>query len=370
MKKFLVLVFSLLCIELSALASWESGLSKINNVLNTIDRTEYTINRVKNKVYVPSTPSKTKTKTYGQNSTQNTRQTTYPQNTTQNYNVDVPEYSQEQTVQEGNHKYSQDRIYKGQASTLGELPAGAIVMDPKSVWKFRDGSNYSGDIKAEHPVFWRKLEDNHYTDGATLLLSELKVAEYPFCHNKKGLRAWDESDVRRFLRTTFYNHLSDGFKNAIVEVNIPYVDMNGTAKTIKDNFFFLSIVEWGLSDRINNGSVIKYNDLPNIYGAKEFKYHEADSYGKGFYDISIPIYKSWTRTINRPEAESAGYRRDVFYIDDNGTLDTDVYHWSIMTVRPAVNIKSSTKVNGPYKFVYDDRYKHMEKTLIYYVLEF
>ena len=41
-----------------------------------------------------------------------------------------------------------------------------------------------------------------------------------------------------------------------------------------------------------------------------------------------------------------------------------------MTVRPAVNLKSSVKVKGPYKFVYDDRYKHSTKALIYYVLDF
>ena len=47
-------------------------------------------------------------------------------------------------------------------------------------------------------------------------------------------------------------------------VYIPFADMSGNPKTVNDNFFLLSIVEWGLSDRANNGSVIKYNDLPNI----------------------------------------------------------------------------------------------------------
>ena len=365
MKKFLVLLLSLLCIELSALASWDSGLSKINSVLNTVDRTEYTINRVKNKVYIPSTPSKTKTKTYGQNSTQNTRQTTYPQNTTQNYNVDVdvPEYSQEQTVQEGNHKYSQDRIYKGQASTLGELPAGAIVMDPKSVWKFRRGDNYSGEIVAEHPVFWRKLENNHYVDGSTLLLSEFRVAQYPFCHSQKGLRDWSESDVRRFLRTTFYTHLSDGFKNSIVNVNIPYADMNGSPKTINDNFFLLSIVEWGLSDRLNNGTVVKYDNLPQIYEAKKISY--VDSWQS--FEISNANRGIATRTINRPIAKSAGYDNDVFEVRYNGVLSTSWSATNLAWVRPAVNLKSSTKVSGPYKFRYSINKK---ESLIYYVLEF
>lgn len=387
MKRFLVLLTVIFMTCLNVNADWDSGLTKINNVLNTVDRTEYTIDRAKRRVYIPSTASKAKTKTYGQNQSQTVTPPTYQNqnygsgvqnysnsvNTQyQNYNVDydAPEYSVEQTIQEGAYKYNQDRVYKGASSTLGELPAGTVVMDPKSVWKFRNGMNYSGKISAEYPVFWMKLEDNHYVDGGTLLLSEVKVAEYPFCHSEKGLRDWGESDVRRFLRTTFYTHLSEGFKNAIVNVNIPYADLNGASKTINDNLFLLSIVEWGLSDRDNNGTVIKYDDLPRIYGAREFKYHEQDNNGKAYFDIGNYYDTNWTRTINRPKASSAGYRGDVFEILSSGVIKTDSYDSHIKAVRPAVNLKSSTKVSGPYKFVYDNRYQSFTKTLVYYVLEF
>ena len=186
-------------------------------------------------------------------------------------------------------------------------------------------------------------------------MSEVRIAQYPFCHSKKGLRAWDESDVRRFLRTTFYNHLSDGFKSAIVNVNIPFADMNGSPKTVNDNFFLLSIVEWGLSDRINNGSVIKYNNIPGLYKTIIMWYS----------DNSIRLSSnigSLTRTINRPEAKSAGYDRDVFDVLD-GVLTT---HWvgGNWNIRPAVNMKSSTKVSGPYEF------KSKYDKMIYYALEF
>ena len=194
------------------------------------------------------------------------------------------------------------------------------------------------------------------------MLSEVVVAHYPFCHFKKGLRAWDESDVRRFLRTTFYTHLSEGFKNAIVNVNIPFADLNGNPKTVNDNFFLLSIVEWGLSDRANNGSVIKYNDLPNIYMTKDMSFQKSWN-AFTMYDASRDIQ---TRTINRPEAKSAGYTREVFGVVNNGVLTTNSYSDPLSWTRPAVNLKSSTKVSGPYEFKYSINHS---KSLIYYALE-
>ena len=370
MKKFLLLIFAFLFMGLVANAgSFDRFLDNVNKTMDKVDRTEYTMRRIKNAV--PNIPTTTTTTT-GKNSNRTT--TVTPKNTTSttssqssNYEYeDVPEYSVEQTspeVQEGNHKYNQDRVYKGEGTTLGALPAGVIVMDPNSVWKFRRGDNYSGEILAELPVFWRKLEDNHYSDGSTLLLSEFKVAAYPFCHSKKGLRAWDESDVRRFLRTTFYNHLSTGFKNAIVNTNIPYADMNGVPKTINDNFFLLSIVEWGLSDRTNNGTVIKYDNLPEIYGAKDIWYVNS---WKSFF-ITNAGRSIKTRTINRPEAKSAGYTNDVFDVTTDGVLTTSWSASNLDWVRPAVNLKSSTKVTGPYKFKHNIEKK---ESLIYYVLDF
>ncbi len=376
MKKIFILlsaIFLLCFVSINAHADWDTGLNKINRVLNTIDRTESTINRAQRRVESATNSTNTnssnrKTTVYTNSApatTQNSNQSVNYGN--QNYYVnednEIPEYSMEQTVQEGEYKYSQNKTYTGDAKTLGELPAGTIVMDPKSVWTFRWGDNYSDRIIAEHPVFWRKLEDNHYNDGSTLLLSEVRVAMYPFCHSQKGLRDWAESDVRRFLRTTFYTHLSDGFRNAIVNVNIPYADMSGAPKTIEDNFFLLSIVEWGLSDRANNGTVIKYKNLPEIYEAKNFYY--VDSWNA--FNITGAGRGIETRTINRPVAKSAGYDNDVFEVRYNGVLSTGWSASNLAWVRPAVNLKSSTKVKGPYKFRYSINKK---ESFIYYVLDF
>ena len=165
MKKILLLLILFLCFGLSASANWDSALNKVNNILNTVDRTEYTIKRTKDSIqkYNPNKDADTQqAKKVQQYSNQ---QTDYYSNQNSygkpyNNNEETVKYSQQQYIPEGS-KYNQDRIYKGQASTLGELPAGAIVMDHKSVWDYRNGANYSGEIEISHPVLWRKLEDNH-----------------------------------------------------------------------------------------------------------------------------------------------------------------------------------------------------------------
>lgn len=379
MKKLLISIVTLLCVTMTASAnSYIDALNSVTDALNVIDRTESVINRVNNKANrvqnaIPQNNTKAKTKTttttttrttgtYSQQPANNTYSGSNNSNQYYNTDVDVPEYSQSQqnSIGDGGYNYIQNRTYTGNAKTLGELPAGVLLMDPTSVWNYRPRENYSGDIKISMPVIWRKLEDNHYAQGATLLLSEVDVVHYPFCHSQKGLRDWSESDVRRFLRTTFYTHLSQGFKNAIINVNIPFADLEGKPKTIVDNLFLLSIVEWGLSDRANNGTVIKYNDLPAIYRSSSVSLL---SNGKIFYSSSNGRAE-FTRTINRPAAKSAGYSNDVFSVA-NGSLTTDSYSWDIAPVRPAVNLKSSTPVKGPFefKFAYD-------KNIIYYVLDF
>lgn len=368
MKKLLLLMIMFL---FSAFAVQSAGyldlLNDVNDVMNVIDRTDYTINRVKNRVpkgAIDKGFPQSKTNTKSNSNTYRGNDDYYPQyQENSSSTVPTPQRYQENTVSDtpvptGNYSYNQDRTYKGNAATLGELPAGVLLMDPTSVWDRRLHDNYSGSIEVSMPVVWMKLEDNHYTQGATLLLSAEEVAKYPFCHAQKGLRDWAESDVRRFLRTTFYNHLSTGFKNAIVNVNIPYADMSGKPKTILDNFFLLSIVEWGLSDRANNGTVIKYRDLPAIYTGRKMliTYNNIPGwYGGNGCD--------YTRTINRPVAESAGFTNDVFVIHP-GTLNTVSASFGT-PIRPAVNLKSTTRVKGPYEY----KFAHDVK-IIYYVLDF
>lgn len=375
MKKILILICTILFFTLNAQADYNDVINGINKTLDTIDYTETTINKIQNTV-----PNRDNNKRYNYNKTQtqtinydNSYQSSYP---SRNYNYNKnPEYQnnteypairnnyQEPEVQYNTNNFNQNRNYTGNATTLKELPVGTIVMDVNSVWNYRRHQNYTGDIQASYPVFWKKLEDNHFANNATLLLSVPTIAYYPFCHGNKGLRAWDESDVRRFLRTTFYNHLSSGFKNAIVEVNIPFADMAGNPKTVRDNFFILSIVEWVLSDRANNGTAIKYDDLPKIYGA--FSTISYDS-NRNSYHMSPNFERNWTRTINRPAAISAGFPEDVFVISNKGILETKPSRYAMTVVRPAVNLKSSTKVKGPYEFIYNSN----QDRLIYYVLDF
>ena len=284
-------------------------------------------------------------------------------NQNNNTQTQAPQKPQQQEESYAGHEYAQKKNYEGGASTLGELPAGALVIDPSSVWRYRDSMNYTGKVLASYPVIWRKFADNHYAQGATLLVSETKVASYPFCMDQKGLRAWDESDVRKFLRTLFYSHLSEGFKNAIVNVNIPYADLEGKPKAIIDNFFLLSIVEWGLSDRTNNGKAIDFIDIRDSYPYLDVRGYDEETKILHLYNEN----GSWTRTINRPVAKSAGYNSDVFENTGRGTLSTDGYWRSYGKVRPAVNLKATTRVTGPYKQKID---YISQNAFVYYALEF
>jgi len=350
LKKFILTMSLLLCVSLGAYAS------SLDSIFNAVDQTLDRVDRVYGTYgkYIPKEET----------STENSNTYSKPSSTTQR-NDNIPEYNSNERVDVPETRYTQtqNNEYTAQVKTLKDLPAGTLIMDPSSVWKYRGGDNYSGGILASLPVIWIKLEDNHYAQGATLLFSEVSVARYPFCHQNKGLRAWDESDLRRFLRTTFYNHLSEGFKNSIVNVSIPFADLNGNPKTVVDNFFLLSIVEWGLSDRQKNGTVIKYDDIPDIYAGRTVKY--VDSWGA--LDLDKSSTHSWTRTINRPVAKSAGYSNEVFETSGDGVLNT-TYSWTnYPMIRPAVNLKSSTPVKGPYKLKY---YVNNNKYLIYYALAF
>ena len=359
MLKKVLLTFGVVCIlSLSANAdSFDRFMNKLDKVLDAAGQ----IQQMGSGGY--STPTNTTSYPGNYPSSQTSTTTTTTTTTTNSqYGDNLPQYEQPQMGEQ--HEYTQPQAYKGQATTLGALPAGTFIIDPTSVWTYRKGNNYTGEISAKFPVIWRKLEDNHYSQGSTLLLSEVSVANYSFCIAGKGIRDYGESDLRKFLRGMFYNHLSTGFKNAIVNVNLPYADLNGNAKTITDNIFPLSIVEWNLSSRDKNGKAIKYDDL-----RERFSYKSVSAYDEKTKTLKTSWqHLAWTRTINRPIARSAGYTDDVFLVRSNGVLDTYSVRYYFVPVRPAVNLKSSTKVKGPYK--QSATYYHDKADFIYYIPDF
>ena len=166
-----------------------------------------------------------------------------------------------------------------------------------------------------------------------------------------------------FLNGLFYRHFSPSFKNAIISTTIPYADLTGKPKTSTDNVFVLSIVEWDLSDRAHNGKGIDYYDLRATMGTKNVA-----GYKDGSLVRVVAKVSSITRTINRPKATSAGYNSDVFYISPEASLSTTEANNS-MSVRPAINLNSNTKIKGPYKQK-GGLHNGVTEDFVYYVLDF
>ena len=379
-KKILLTMCLIMVTALSSNAGFDSFMDSFESVLDKADRVESATNRAqKYKKYIP--------KQNTQNYQQNNNNRNYSDNEPQYVPQAIPEYAQPQPygqaypqqqynqnyqpqdIQYG-QQYQQQQFYTGQAQTLGDLPDGTLVLDPNSVWNYRKGENYSGEIHVSYPVIWRKLTNNHYSQGSTLLLSEYEIADYPFCVKGKGIRDWSESDLRKFLNGYFYRHLSQGFKNELISTTIPYADLTGKPKTSTDNVFVLSIVEWDLSDRAHNGKAIEYIDMRSMYHSKRINAYNNNILETN--DHRHGLHGSITRTINRPKATSAGHDEDVFTILGDGTLNTITNNYATnnydFLVRPALNLKSTTKVKGPYK--QRAVYWGSNDDFVYYVLDF
>lgn len=357
MKKLNLFVFGIAVLFLvSTLNAFAADIfSQINYGLNQYDRMMNTAGRIDNV-----------RKDYSTQYQQYQQQTQpSPQPAAQQYTQPYqPQYSQSQPQQvpSSPYKYTNTQVYQGAAATLADLPSGTIVIDPKALWKYTYSNNYIGEPVVEAPVFWNVFEHGHYKDGATLLVSEYFVAQYDFNHINKPMGNWVDSDVRRWLRTTFYKHLSPAFKNAIVTVDAPSVNMKNQPYKSNENVFLLSIVEWGLSDRANNGKVVNNPYLTRELVSGTVGFYKAGNLMKLDKNKSMPY---GTRTINIPQAGGFQGKDKDFFVISNGLLEATKYNYSFNNkIRPAVNIKSSTPVSGPHTMTY-----FVDKTLTYYVLE-
>ena len=239
-------------------------------------------------------------------------------------------------------------------TTVGQLPAGSYILDKDSLWKFRESWDYSGKIAAKTPVVWQKIEDNHFQSGTTLLLSRYIVAvtSWRNVSINNDSRDWENSAVRDFLRTKFYNHISQKFKNAIVEVDIPYYDLNLTLKTVKDNFFVLSVNEWDMVKKVNvkkrdlskEGKAMDYDDIEGVYAADSVNIHRT----KCNYFLPIVSEKTIFPVATRTYSNQG---LNFFSLKPSGYVNSSE---SVFYLRPAVNIKSSTVVKGPYLYEFTD----------------
>lgn len=332
-SKFLILGFllSLFLSTLTVFAKNNDPLRAFENGLDTYGRIKTeTQNTIWNDV------------NFGKNSTKNTNNTSVQNN--QGYNQQ--NYSQQQ---EYNQNYYQQLVQQpvnpqeGAAITLGSLPQGAVVVDINSNWNFKRAKNYTGEIIKTEPVAWIVASQGNYGAGKTLLISKDIVANYNFYgKNQNSMTNWQNSDLRACLRSTFYNHFSPQFKNAIAVVNTETPTMAGKPQTLQDNVFILSINELGLANKAKNGKNTGYF----VDEQKRKGYQSVGVSSKGIDNYQAQRY--WIRTYNKPNKASGYGDGDVFDISNQGLMNSlSGNNWGC-GVRPSVNPKSDTAISGPH----------------------
>ncbi|SET76366.1 hypothetical protein SAMN05660297_03422, partial [Natronincola peptidivorans] len=115
-------------------------------------------------------------------------------------------------------------VNNNKLTAIKDLPTGTIVYDSQSYWQHRTGLNYSGTGENE-PVEWIVVAEGHYSttpnnDSVTLLSNEM-IGRYKYDGVPPVSSDWEDSELRNWLNTTFYNHFSNSFKDNILSTLVP-----------------------------------------------------------------------------------------------------------------------------------------------------
>lgn len=190
--------------------------------------------------------------------------------------------------------------------TLGQLPIGSVVKD------------FNG-----HTEPWYVISHNHYGANHTLLLQKSIITNHVYDSQSTP---WRDSQIRNYLRNTFYPTLSTNFQNSIKVVT---TQSHGQLNS-DDTVFLLSATELG---NLSQYAIVDGPDGAEISGIAAFRHLESEY---------------WTRTKHSaPNIVSA-----FFYHSDQRYVYTTGSHFS-KGVRPAVNLNPDVPVFGPYG---DDQY--------------
>jgi len=201
---------------------------------------------------------------------------------------------------------------------LGGLKPGETVVDPETTWDFKDGFQHSGDTFKTEPVEWMVIAHNHFGDNTTLLLSKELVAKYRFNSSPGADNIWETSDLRSWLRTDFYDHLSTKFKAGIE----PVTTITSGQPLSDETIFLLSAGEMGDS---NNKDGTNTGFFPDNESRK-IEYHgDSTSY--------------WTRS---PVPDSNNL---LGVSGSHGYFASMLPSGSNFGVRPAVNLCSGLTVS-------------------------
>jgi cell division protein FtsB len=186
--------------------------------------------------------------------------------------------------------------------TLGDLPVGSLV---------KETEGYYGN--------WIILSQGHYGAGNTLLLLDGTAAIM-----KEAYGTWQDSPIRSFLRSTFYEQLSQRFRDQIAEVTTYQND----EATVNETLFLLSLfelyptdVDYPAKDILPAGG----NHGTLIEGALDYLSNCVDD------------NKCWLRSTT---ANSLGRKFLVSVYVSPLNID--------YRVKPVVNLIDTTPVFGPY----------------------
>lgn len=200
---------------------------------------------------------------------------------------------------------------------LAELPPGSIVIDPSANWVYRSGNDYSGDPFKTAPVEWIVIKHNHFAPGSTLLLSRELVASCAFGDSNY----WADGSLRTWLRTEFYQHLTEDFRDALQLTTTFTEDVELTDETV----FLLSMTEYGEEDAYCEGN---HGTDPGFFTTDEFRIAALDG----------TPFNYWTRS---PDKDRDAMTRIIWTTGNpfmSGACGTP------RGVRPAVNLSSSVRV--------------------------
>ena len=167
------------------------------------------------------------------------------------------------------------------------------------------------NIKFENAGVWKVLSHNHFGGDKTLLMKDNSVAISEFSNNDNE---WQDSKIRDFLSTDFYNELPKYFRKSILKTDVITED-----NISNEEIFLLSQQELSGSDIGANGSsgehIPYFNELTR--------------------DKGVPY---WTRT---PSITSDNVR--ILNSDSNEFQDANIAE--NYNIFPVINISSDTLLN-------------------------
>ncbi|MCM3038592.1 S-layer homology domain-containing protein [Paenibacillus motobuensis] len=207
---------------------------------------------------------------------------------------------------------------------IGDLPIGTKIRDSREWGYFTAGPIESGLTDAviykTAPINWILAAKDRYKPDTSLFISEDIIAETHEVNGQENLNSWTLSPVRQWLRGSFYAAFSSSFHNAISLTSYPRLS---DGDWLEDETFFVLAAPELIPVKGQPQFVIPYfNDANNRKASgNESEYH-------------------WTRSQ---------YSFQSYYLVNNANGGVLVESGNLKVgIRPAVNLKSDTLVEGPF----------------------